>query len=140
VVSIFNKEMSQLLNVLNASLRCWVSSNQPGWKFQAKSLQRFQAKQIGAAAVGADGTIYFAGYGDGGECLFGWTTDGNRTSTTVIGSAAACSPAIGREGVVYISACSGPFRAFVADTGGLARSAWPKFRGDAAQTGRAHAQ
>jgi outer membrane protein assembly factor BamB len=93
----------------------------------------------GAPAVAADGTIYFAGYGDGGDGLLGWAADGTRKSTTTVGVASASSPAIGRDGTIYIGAGLAPFRAFKANAGGLARSAWPKFRGDAAQTGRARA-
>lgn len=94
----------------------------------------------GAPAISADGTIYFNGYGDNGDYLHGWNPDGTRKNTTFLGVSAASSPAIGKDGTVYIGAGSGPFHAFPTDAGGLARSAWPKFRGDAAQTGRAHAQ
>ena len=91
----------------------------------------------GAPAIAADGTIYFAGYGPNGDALHGWNPDGTRKNTSVLGGSATSSPAIGRDGAVYLGAGSGPFRAFQANASGLARSAWPKFRGDAAQTGRA---
>ena len=93
----------------------------------------------GAAAIAADGTIYFVGYGGNGNYLHGWNPDGTRKNTTLLGAPAASSPAISKDGAIYIGAGSGPFHAFQADASGLARSAWPKFHGDAAQTGRAHA-
>jgi outer membrane protein assembly factor BamB len=92
----------------------------------------------GAAAIAADGTIYYTGGTDGGDLLFGWNPDGTRKSTSHVGGFATSSPAIGRDGTIYLGALSTPFRAYQG-TGALARTPWPKFRGDAAQTGRAHA-
>jgi hypothetical protein len=46
------------------------------------------------------------------------------------------SPAIAADGTVYVA--SREVKAFKTDSG-LAKSSWPKFRGNAAQTGRINA-
>ena len=49
----------------------------------------------------------------------------------------ASSPAVGTDGTIYLGTSLG-FFAFKG-TSPLAKSCWPKFRGDAAQTGRLNA-
>jgi outer membrane protein assembly factor BamB len=91
----------------------------------------------GAAAVAADGTIYAGGTGSVGT-LYGWAADGALKFFPDMGGAVMGSPAIARDGTVYIGAMTTICEAF---KGGavLARGGWPKFRGNAAQNGRAGA-
>ena len=48
----------------------------------------------------------------------------------------ASSPAIGSDGTLYVGTSDGLYAFITTSVGGLARSPWPKFRGDAQNTGR----
>ena len=89
----------------------------------------------GAGAVTADGTIYF---GAENGTLLSWKPDRTLTSFTGLSGAIMGSPAIGADGTLYVGTAYRPFRALQGKSS-LAKSPWPKFRGDAAQTGRAGA-
>jgi outer membrane protein assembly factor BamB len=86
----------------------------------------------GAAALAADGTIYFGG--DSG-ILYAWNRNGQVKLYTTVGWPFG-SPAIAADGTVYVG--SREIKAYKTDSG-LDKSSWPKFRGNAAQTGRINA-
>jgi outer membrane protein assembly factor BamB len=89
----------------------------------------------GSAIAAADGTVYFGGTVEGVGILYGWNPDGTPKSNNALGGAVTGSPAMANDGTIYISSASGKFHALKADSG-LAKSPWPKFRGNASQTGR----
>jgi outer membrane protein assembly factor BamB len=89
----------------------------------------------GAATIAADGTSFFgvlADYGVGS--VFGFDTAGNVTLYASPGGLVTGSPAIAADGTIYLGSAMG-FFAYKGNSP-LAKSCWPKFRGDAAQTGR----
>ncbi len=86
----------------------------------------------GAAAIAADGTIYFGG--DTGV-LYAWNPDGTVKSYTGTGGSIRGSPAIAADGTVYVGSANIVFVA-LKGASGPSGSSWPKFRGNAAQTGR----
>jgi outer membrane protein assembly factor BamB len=90
----------------------------------------------GAPAVAADGTVFCGGTGEGVGTLFGWTADGTLKYLPNLGGVVNSSPALTRDGIIYIGAGTTVCEAFKGGAG-LARGGWPKFRGNAAQTGRA---
>jgi len=85
-------------------------------------------------AVAADGTVY-VGSADGR--LYALESDTGRklwdfpTGSSILSS----SPAIGTDGTVYVGVTDGTLYA-VRGSSSLAPSPWPKFRGDARNTGR----
>jgi outer membrane protein assembly factor BamB len=104
------------------------------WKLE---LER-TAYDIQTPAVGSDGTIYVAvsGY-DGGLYAISpsgtilWEISSRRYSDYF----AASAPAIAEDGTLYIS--GGTIQAIDTDSDGLADSPWPKFAGNAQNTGQA---
>lgn len=91
----------------------------------------------GAAAVGADGNIYCGGTGMGVGALFAWApADGTLNISQSVGGAMNGSVTMTADGTIYLGAETVACVALKANTR-LARSSWPKFRGDTAQTGRA---
>jgi len=83
--------------------------------------------------VGANGTIYFGALGGtifalnpDGTLLWNYEVDGNVQS----------SPAIAEDGTIYVGSDDGSIYAIYGDSP-LASSAWPKFRHDNQNTGRA---
>jgi len=87
-----------------------------------------------AAAVGADGTIYFGATDDNlyalsplGELKWKFSTGGNVN----------CPPAIDRNGIIYFGSMDRNFYALDSGTeAGLAESPWPKFSRDMVNSGR----
>ncbi len=92
----------------------------------------------GAPALAIDGTVYFGGTGDGGGFLSRWSADGTQRADVVLGGVVTGSPAITSDGTVYIGAMNAICVALKGGVG-LAHGGWPKFRGNAAQNGRAGA-
>jgi outer membrane protein assembly factor BamB len=90
----------------------------------------------GAATILADGMVYCACTGNGVGSLFGWTADGAVKYCATLGGPAPGSAAVAPDGTVYVGAET---RVCIALKGNsvLARTSWPKFRGNAAQNGRA---
>jgi outer membrane protein assembly factor BamB len=91
----------------------------------------------GAAAVAADGTVY-VGFVDAPFTAL--TADGTPLWEARLGSWTLSSPAIAPDGTVYVGSIMGLVYAVVpvegaAANGGLAASAWPRFRHDARNTG-----
>lgn len=92
----------------------------------------------GTPAIAADGTVYFGGSDSGVGILYAFTSAGHAWSYTTVGALAASSPAIADDGTVYLGSHSYRFCALKGKAP-LAKSPWPKFRGNARQTGRANA-
>jgi hypothetical protein len=90
----------------------------------------------GSAAVAGDGSIYFAGIDAGVGVLYGFSPVGELKSYTSFIGEASGSPAIGKDGTIYVGAYR--LQAYKG-TNGLAKSCWPQFRGGPSQTGRAGA-
>ena len=91
----------------------------------------------GAAAVTSDGTVYFAGTDAGVGILYGWdAVAGARRSTEALNGPVTGSPAVGADGTIYLGT-SASVCAAIKGGAGLALGGWPKFRGNAAQNGRA---
>ena len=82
-------------------------------------------------AVSAEGTVYVSGTPNQLYAVDG-ATGGIKWAFTT-GTARASAPTIGADGTVYVTQ-NGTLWALQGD-GGLARSAWPKFQGDAQNTG-----
>ncbi len=94
------------------------------------------ARQIGlpsraSAALGADGTVFLGTGGGDFQALDGATGISQWGIRADVGS--AC-PAIGVEGTVYVGAADGKVYA-LEGRAGLARSSWPRFHGDARNSG-----
>lgn len=91
------------------------------------------AEIYSSPAIGGDGTIYF-GSRDGK--VYAVNPDGTKLWDYVIGDTVS-SPAIGEDRTLYIGSMAGKLHA-ITDVGsgaGLAKSAWPKFRANAGNTG-----
>jgi hypothetical protein len=87
-------------------------------------------------AIGADGTVYVGSYDTKVYALDGATGQKRWEFTT--GDWVYSSPAIGADGTVYVGSDDNKVYAlYTGSVGGLAQSPWPKFRGDARNTGRA---
>src|SRR5581483_1733289 len=91
----------------------------------------------GTPAVAADGTVYFGGSDAGVGILYAFNSKGVAWSYTTVGGLATSSPAIAEDGTVYLGSRSYRFCALKGKAP-LAKSPWPKFRGNPAQTGRAN--
>lgn len=89
----------------------------------------------GAAAIAADGTVYFPGINSGVGILFTFNSKGEIMSYSPVGALGASSPTIGEDGTVYFGSRYKPFYALKGKAP-LAKSPWPKFRGNLRQTGR----
>ena len=100
------------------------------WKFGYPTVE-------GTPAVATDGTAYFAGSDNGVGILYAFNSIGVAWSYTRLGGLGASSPAMAEDGTVYIGSHSHPFCALKGNAP-LAKSPWPKFRGNPAQTGRAN--
>ncbi len=87
-------------------------------------------------AIGADGTVYVGSHAGRVYALDGAT---GRTlwKSQVSEGGYSVGPAIGADGTVYVGAADGVYALCSSSVGGLARSAWPKFQGNAANQGRA---
>ncbi len=98
-------------------------------------------------AVGADGAVYVAASSIGGSWPDGfaifhlYALDGATGRRIWYRSQERAwptsSPAIGSDGTLYVGVGSQLYAFESASVGGLAQSSWPKFRGDAQNTGRA---
>jgi outer membrane protein assembly factor BamB len=89
----------------------------------------------GTAAVGQGGRICFPVTGEGvGKAFVFRATDGELTDFANLGNGTEASVAIGNDGTIYLA--SGGTLFAMKGNGGLGKSCWPKFRADAAQTGR----
>ncbi|HXC97786.1 MAG TPA: PQQ-binding-like beta-propeller repeat protein [Verrucomicrobiae bacterium] len=92
----------------------------------------------GAPVVAADGTVYCGGNNEGVGNLYRWNATGAVQLAVPLDGGVFGSPAIGSDGTVYIGALTTICEAFKGGVG-MARGGWPKFRGNAAQNGRAGA-
>ncbi|MBE7499156.1 MAG: PQQ-binding-like beta-propeller repeat protein [Verrucomicrobiales bacterium] len=93
---------------------------------------------FGSPAIGADGRVYIGSHLGNVVALDGAT--GTREWTYQTGGDAVSSPNIGADGTVYIGSYDRILHALTSSSvGGLADSPWPKFRGDASNTGRVRA-
>jgi outer membrane protein assembly factor BamB len=90
----------------------------------------------GAGAALADGTILFTGTDEGVGKLYSWTPDGVMKGVTSVGGPITGSLSLSPDGTVYIGASGNGFHAY-RGTAYLAKSPWPKFRGNLFQNGRA---
>jgi outer membrane protein assembly factor BamB len=86
----------------------------------------------GAAAINADGTAYFSGYG--GK-LSAFSTTGSNVWELPLGTASLSSPAIALDGTIYIGGQDGKLRS-VFGSSPLANSSWPMFQHDEKHTDR----
>jgi hypothetical protein len=84
-------------------------------------------------AVSAEGTVYVSGASNKLYAVDGRT--GGKKWEFSMGTAQASAPTIGADGTVYVTQ-NGTLYAVQGDRG-LARSAWPKFQGNAQNTGHA---
>jgi outer membrane protein assembly factor BamB len=102
------------------------ATGQKKWEFQTEN------GVISAPAIGADGIVYIGAGGmfyalDGATGLKQWEFQL---------SAGWSSPAIGADGTIYVGTAEGKVCALVSSSlGGLAKSPWPKFHGNARNTG-----
>jgi outer membrane protein assembly factor BamB len=113
---------------INNLLQCLTATGKKKWDFGYPRMD-------GAAALAADGTAFYGVTGDAGVgAILGFDLNGNLPLHDSMGGAVSGSPAIANNGDVYLGSSVG-FFAFKGNSG-LARSCWPKFRGNAAQTGR----
>jgi len=99
--------------------------------------QPFQAGGgiFAAPAVAADGTVYVACFNGYLYALRG--LNGNLLWSYNAGTALQGAPAIGPDGTVYLGCNDKKLYALNGNGFGLADSPWPKFRGDAANSGMA---
>jgi len=86
-----------------------------------------------APAVAADGTVYVTCFNGYLYALSG--LDGNLLWSYDVGAALQGAPAIGPDGTVYLGCNDKKLYALNGNGFGLADSPWPKFRGDAANSG-----
>ncbi len=92
----------------------------------------------GSAAVVADGTSFFGVLGEYNVgTIFGYDASGKVVLHAAPGGWVTGSPAIAKDGTIYLGSTLGLFA--YKGSAPLAKSCWPKFRGDAAQTGRINA-
>ena len=99
------------------------------WTFETDGYVR------SSPAVGVDGTIYF-GSVDG--YIYALRSDGTLKWKYVTGDRIIdSSPAIGSDGTIYCGSTDTYLYALSSDSYGLATSAWPKFRHNNQNTGRA---
>ena len=90
-------------------------------------------------ALGADGTLY-VGSSEGKLYALNGAT-GQKVWEFDTGGYVGSSPAIGTNGTVYVQSTSGKLYALRSrSVGGVAQGPWPKFRGDAQNTGRVNTQ
>jgi len=90
-------------------------------------------------AVGSDGVVYWCAYDGTLYALDGYTGARRWAFTPENGVQVRASPAIGDDGTVYVGTSEGRLYALASSSVcGLARSPWPKFRGDAQNSGRQH--
>ena len=90
-------------------------------------------------AIGADGTLYIGSYEGKVYALNGAT--GSKIWEFPTGGYVGSSPAIGADGTVYVLSMNGKIYALASrSTGGVAQGPWPKFRGDARNTGQVNTQ
>ena len=112
---------------VNNTLECVTAAGTKKWYFGYPTMD-------GAAAVSADGLICFAVTGEGVGSVLAFQGPGGDPLTTRLEFPTDAPVAIGSNGAIYIGAGGKLFA--LKGNAGLAKSCWPKFRGDAAQTGR----
>jgi len=84
-------------------------------------------------AIGSDGTIFI---GSNDNKLYAINPDGTQKWSFSTGTSIyASSPAIGTDGTIYIGSTDSKLYAIYSDCGGLANTAWPKYRGNFKNTG-----
>ncbi len=99
------------------------------WEFQTGG------KVYSSPAIGADGTVYVGSSDSKVYALNGVT--GAEQWEFLTGGEVNPSPAIGADGTVYVGSNDGKVYALEGSSpGGLAKSPWPKFHGNAQNTGR----
>lgn len=96
------------------------------WRFGSTSISN-------APLVGDNGTVY-AVFSSGHFCALN-PEDGSERWSCELGSAVSASPAMADDGTLYIATENGDLLAYTSYSTGLAESSWPKFQGDAANTG-----
>ena len=83
-------------------------------------------------AIGKDGTIFVGSYD---SKLYALNPDGTKKWEFVTGMWIQSSPAIGTDGTIYTGSWDNKLYAVYSNCGGLANSAWPKFRYNLANDG-----
>jgi outer membrane protein assembly factor BamB len=95
-------------------------SPKPNWALQAmdpSTMMRILAPILGAAAVGADGTVYVGYGGMGSGSLVAIDASGQQKWVFTAGGPIAGSPAIGGDGNVYVASADNSLYAVDAVTG-----------------------
>lgn len=92
-------------------------------------------------AIGSDGAIYMFTRKDGKLYALDGATGVNKWQFPTLfgwfsGTYSTSSPAIGLDGTVYVGGFDAKVYAIVSGSVGLAKSPWPKFRGNNQNTGR----
>ncbi len=112
---------------IDSNLVALDASGAQKWAFETRGVVR------SSPAVSADGTIYF---GSEDNNLYAVAADGTKRWEFATAGAMRSPPAIGADGTVYSVSADGNLYA-IKETAGLAISPWPKFRGNARNTGNA---
>ncbi len=105
-------------------------TRQKRWEFQTGT----NSAEYSTPAIGADATVYVGSANGKVYALNGAT--GQKQWEFQTGGEVNSSPTIGADGTVYVGSGGKLYALSSSSVGGLARSAWPKFRGDAQNTGR----
>jgi hypothetical protein len=106
------------------------ATGQKRWEFTTGSYV------YSSPAIGADGTVYVGSWDKKVYALDG-ATGQKRWEFTTGREEVYSSPAIGADGTVYVGSYDRKLYAlYSSSVGGLARSPWPKFRGNAQNTGQ----
>ena len=96
------------------------------WKFNTRDWV------ISSACVGADGAIYVGSYN---HSLYVFQDDGKLLWKFKTGKFVFSSPSFSSDGSLLVGSDDGTLYALRADSGGLAASAWPKFRANSLNSG-----
>jgi len=112
---------------VNNTFQCISAAGTKKWYFGYPTVD-------GAPAVSEDGLICIAATTEGVGALLAFRAAGGDPLVAKLGYPTGTPVAIGRDGRIYAGAGGRLFA--IKGNAGLAKSCWPKFRGDAAQTGR----
>ena len=108
------------------------------YALNADGTQKWAVDTVGAISttpiLAEDGTIYVAGNG----VLTTVSPEGKIVETIGAGAPGESSPTLAADGTLYVVTSVGKITAFAGSHGGLMNSAWPKFQGDLANSGRGH--
>jgi outer membrane protein assembly factor BamB len=88
---------------------------------------------LASPTVGSDGTLYI---GANGNRFYALNPNGTTALVYNVGEWIYSGSALDTNGTVYVGCRDSKVYAFAGTGGGLASSPWPKFRGDARNTGR----